>query len=150
MTSMRWRRLAAAERVAAAGMAVGIFCVFVLAAWLSPDPRGVGTHERLGMPPCTMHWVLGIPCPFCGMTTAFSHFANGSPLAAFRVQPAGLIIALASIVTSLACVAAAVFGRAPDALEERILHSRAALVITLTVLGAAWVYKIIISVAFAT
>jgi hypothetical protein len=143
------RRLTVGERAAAGGVAVAISCAFVLAAWLSPDPRGVGTHEQLGMPPCTMHWVLGIPCPFCGMTTAFSLLAHGRPLAAFRTQPAGLIIALASAGAILGCIAAAAIGRGPDALEERLLHSRRFVIAVLTLLGVAWVYKIIMSVVFA-
>lgn len=50
---------------------------FVVAYRLEPDPRGFGTHQRLGLPPCTVRAVFGIPCPSCGMTTSFANLTKG-------------------------------------------------------------------------
>ena len=47
--------------------------VTALALWVGsvpPDARGHGTHERLGMLPCSWPQSLGLPCPTCGVTTA--------------------------------------------------------------------------------
>ena len=66
---------------------------FGLARYLDPDPRGFGTHQRLGLPPCSLRLLCGIPCPSCGMTTSFAHFVRGQFLASFRANPAGLLLA---------------------------------------------------------
>ncbi|NBO19844.1 MAG: DUF2752 domain-containing protein, partial [Proteobacteria bacterium] len=42
--------------------------------WLTPDARGLGTHEQLGLPPCGFYLWYGLPCPSCGMTTSWPHF----------------------------------------------------------------------------
>ena len=70
--------------------------LLLVAAWLDPSPNGHGTHMQLGMMPCG--WVMhaGIPCPSCGMTTAFSHAADGDLAASFVAQPFGMILAVAT------------------------------------------------------
>lgn len=50
---------------------------FALAIRLEPDPRGYGTHQRLGFPECSFRTWLEIPCPSCGGTTAFALFVRG-------------------------------------------------------------------------
>lgn len=68
---------------------------FALALHLEPDARGFGTHQQLGLPPCTVRVLLGIPCPSCGMTTSFSHFIRGQFVEAFHANAAGLLLATA-------------------------------------------------------
>lgn len=67
---------------------------FSLAFALEPDPRGFGTHQRLGLPPCTFRTLFDIPCPSCGMTTSFSHFTHGNILPALRANAGGTLLAL--------------------------------------------------------
>src|SRR5271154_3804334 len=67
---------------------------FCLAASLQPDPRGFGTHRQLGLPPCIVRLVFGIPCPSCGMTTSFAHLMRGQLAKAFRANAAGLLLGL--------------------------------------------------------
>lgn len=67
---------------------------FVLALKLEPDTRGFGTHQQLGLPPCTVRVCFGIPCPSCGMTTSFSHFIRGQFVEAFHANAAGLFLAM--------------------------------------------------------
>jgi hypothetical protein len=67
---------------------------FVVAYRLEPDPRGFGTHQRLGLPPCTIRAVFGIPCPSCGMTTSFSNITKGRWREAARANVAGLLLSL--------------------------------------------------------
>ncbi len=71
---------------------------FSLALWLEPDPRGFGTHQRLGLPPCTFQTLFATPCPSCGMTTSFSNFARGRIVASIRANIAGFLLALACVV----------------------------------------------------
>lgn len=72
--------------------------VFGIAAWLTPDPRGFGTHRQLGMPPCTFLALTGVNCPHCGLTTSFSWFVRGQFYNSIRANPAGLMLASASVV----------------------------------------------------
>jgi hypothetical protein len=66
---------------------------FSLALCLPPDPQGYGTHQQLGLPPCTFQFFFNIPCPSCGMTTCFAHFVRGQWVAAFHANAAGLLLA---------------------------------------------------------
>ena len=34
-----------------------------LAIWLEPNPSGFGTHQQLGLPPCTILFWFDVPCP---------------------------------------------------------------------------------------
>ena len=70
--------------------------VLALAARLSPSGRGYGTHQQLGLPPCSFVIVTGLPCPSCGWTTAFAHVAHLQVLQAFRAQPFGALLCLAT------------------------------------------------------
>ncbi len=76
----------------------GAFCLFLiagflLAANLSPSPRGYGTHQQLGLPPCSIQVLFGIPCPSCGMTTSFCWFVRGEILKSAQANLAGLYLA---------------------------------------------------------
>ena len=68
---------------------------FVLARQLEPDPRGFGTHQRLGLPPCSFRLILDLPCPSCGMTTSFAHFVRGRFGDASRANFGGMLLASA-------------------------------------------------------
>ncbi|MFO0890238.1 MAG: DUF2752 domain-containing protein [Isosphaeraceae bacterium] len=61
---------------------------------LEPDPRGYGTHTQLGLGECTFATLTGRPCPSCGMTTALAWLTRGSPMRAWRANPAGCLIGL--------------------------------------------------------
>jgi hypothetical protein len=73
--------------------ALGAVGILVTARWLEPDPRGYGTHVRLGLPPCQFLAVTGSRCPSCGMTTAFACVVRGLLGAAWRANPAGSLLA---------------------------------------------------------
>jgi hypothetical protein len=76
---------------------LGFLSVLLLAAWIRPDPSGVGTHTELHLPPCTFYVVFHKPCPSCGMTTAFALLLHGRPLDALRAQPAGVAVFAAGL-----------------------------------------------------
>ncbi len=79
-------------------LGAGIVMVFGIAVWLTPDPRGFGTHQQLGMPPCTFSTLTGVNCPHCGLTTSFSWFVRGQFRKSMKANPAGLMLAGASVV----------------------------------------------------
>ena len=72
--------------------------LLLLAVWLQPNPSGFGTHQQLGLPPCTFQFWFDIPCPSCGGTTAFAHFVRGQWGSALRANAAsGLLAGLCAI-----------------------------------------------------
>ena len=62
-------------------------------AFLPPEPSGLATHEKVGLPPCGFLAHTGVPCPTCGATTGASLFVHGRPAAAWRTHPMGVVVA---------------------------------------------------------
>jgi len=82
-----------------ARLAVLLWCLLLTAGFsvafrLQPDPRGFGTHQQLGLPPCSFRSLVDVPCPSCGMTTAFSHFVRGHWGQSLRANCSGFLLAL--------------------------------------------------------
>ena len=61
--------------------------VLTVAALLTPRRAGFGTHEELGLPPCSFLARTGYPCASCGMTTSFAAMAHGRLVEAFLAHP---------------------------------------------------------------
>lgn len=92
-------------------LALAVAAVFGVARWLDPDPRGFGTHQQLGLPPCHFKWVTGHRCPTCGMTTAFAWFARGRLDRSWQANPAGVLLAPMCLALVPWLIAGAVRGR---------------------------------------
>lgn len=71
---------------------------FGLAGWMTPDPRGYGTHQQLGLPPCEFQAWLGLPCPSCGGTTCLAHFVRGEWISAWRANAGAWVLAFGCLV----------------------------------------------------
>ena len=82
-------RLLSPARVEALVAMGGAGAILIAAHLLSPDVTGYGTHERLFLLPCIFRFVTGLPCPFCGMTTAFTLLARGQWAVAFGIHVLG-------------------------------------------------------------
>jgi Protein of unknown function (DUF2752) len=79
---------------------MGIACVLALIATarsLAPSPTGMGTHQQLGLPPCSSILLYGARCPACGMTTAWSYAVRGRWLDAWHSNAGGLALLLISL-----------------------------------------------------
>lgn len=105
-----WPRALGAERVFWAGALVACLVVLGLAKSLDPDARGIGTHEQLGLPPCGIVEMFGVPCPSCGYTTTFALAADGHVGAAIVNQPFGFLVFLTAV-CAVPLTAFSVFGR---------------------------------------
>ncbi|MFH1109252.1 MAG: DUF2752 domain-containing protein [Planctomycetota bacterium] len=119
----------------------GCVSLFAVAARLEPAAGGIGTHEQLGLPPCGMAMIWGLPCPTCGMTTAFAYAARGQFAAAFHAQPAGLTLALATASGAFAAGGTLVTGRSYRVNWTRLSPTRVGCGAVVVVLGA-WVYEL--------
>jgi hypothetical protein len=120
---------------------VGCVSLFTISARLEPAAGGIGTHEQLGLPPCGMAMIWGLPCPTCGMTTAFAHAARGQFAAAFHAQPAGLTLALATAGAAVGAGGTLVTGRRYRVNWTRLSPTAVGFGVVAVVLGA-WVYKL--------
>jgi hypothetical protein len=129
-------------RWASGAVALGALLVLLLAAGLSEDPDGHGTHTQLGMPACGWAAVLDTPCPTCGMTTAFSAAADARVVDAFLIQPLGSVLALLCAAAFWGGIWGAVTGDRIGVmflklLQPRLLWSAAGAA------AAAWAFKVV-------
>ncbi|MEM9368402.1 MAG: DUF2752 domain-containing protein [Planctomycetota bacterium] len=93
-----------------------LVCVapLVTACFLQPASAGLGTHQQLGLPPCSMRFLLGIRCPACGMTTSWAHFVRGAWLASLQSNAAGFLLAALNCGLIFAGVIAIIRGQKPS------------------------------------
>jgi hypothetical protein len=75
------------------------------------------------------------------MTTAFSMIMHGRPLSAFKAQPAGAVLCLASVGLLILSIHVSVSGRMISINWERIGSVRLMLALGLLILGG-WAFKI--------
>jgi len=73
------------------------------ALYLTADPKGHGTHQQLGLPPCPAAFALNRPCPGCGLTTSFTAIVHGQVVESFRAHPLGAALYLLFTASALAC-----------------------------------------------
>ncbi len=111
------------------GAVLAAVAVLLLAARLTPDPLGHGTHTQLGLPPCGFLWITDLPCPACGMTTAFAHGVRGSLTQATVANPVGFVLFLLVCLLIPFGLWAAVRGWSFDLLIDRFSLHRWALLL---------------------
>ena len=78
--------------------AVGLSALLGVARALEPNPLGHGTHQQLGLPPCTFMMLFNRPCPSCGMTTAWAWLMRGQVAAATRANAAGTLLGVMAVI----------------------------------------------------
>ena len=130
-------------RLMHATVAAGLLVVLLLSFWLKPDPRGLGTHEQLMLFPCNFHALTGLPCPFCGMTTAFAHMARGNVREAFLAQPMGAVGFVATMLLLPIAVGGALTGKDTVGRILRLPWGRFSKTIV-AMFAVAWVFKIVV------
>jgi hypothetical protein len=102
-------------------LALGLLALLGIAASLTPNEQGLGTHRQLGFPQCTALKLLHIRCPVCGMTTAWAHTVRGQLWQAAQANCGGMLLAVLAILAAPWLLAGAVRGRWPGgALSPRV------------------------------
>lgn len=119
---------------------IGTTGVLLVAAWLTPSTKGIGTHTALGLPPCGWETATGYPCVSCGMTTAFAHAADGNLWTSFQTQPAGMLLALLAAMVALTTGYSLVMRVSIGRLVERLVTPWS-FGFAVAVLMLAWGYK---------
>jgi len=125
-----------------AGAAAGVAGLGLAALFLTPDPSGHGTHCQLGLPPCLAMWLLGLPCPGCGVTTSVVLAARGDFAAALANQPFGFAVFFGVVAFAGWALVAELTGRNLHA-DVRLLNRANVWVPVAALLLAAWVYKLV-------
>ncbi len=65
-----------------------------VSARLTPSSAGLGTHQQLGLPECSVRQFFGIRCPSCGMTTSWAHMVRGQVLSSVKANSGGALLAI--------------------------------------------------------
>jgi hypothetical protein len=99
------------DRLWLAVAGLGLLGLLGVTAVLKPSPLGHGTHEQLGLPPCTFWFLFGRPCPTCGMTTAWAHLMRGEWIEAAQANLGGELLGLLAMVAAPWLLASAAAGR---------------------------------------
>jgi len=128
-------------RLFAAGIAAFALAPLVVASVLEPSADGLGTHRQLGLPACSWIAGFGLPCPSCGMTTAFSFAARGDLGGAFATQPAGAVLAVLAAIVAVVAIWTAATGSEIWRLLWSAMDGRAWWTL-LGLVALAWIYKI--------
>ena len=99
--------LSGRERVLAAVMGFALLGPLALAGVLRPDDRGHGTHQQMGLPPCTLLVLFDVRCPTCGMTTSWASLVRGRLAEALSANLGGTLLCLLDmfVVPWLLCTA---------------------------------------------
>jgi hypothetical protein len=87
-------------RLVLGAVGLGLVLLLAIAAMLKPSPSQLGTHQQLGLPPCTFLAIFGIPCPTCGMTTAWADLMHGELFLAFKANTSGVLLAVLAMTAS--------------------------------------------------
>lgn len=136
--------LTKAARWSCAATALLAATMLAVALWLAPEPRGIGTHEQLGLPPCRFVTAWQIRCPSCGMTTAWAHAVRGQMAQALAANVGGTLLAWAAMAAVPWTLAAACTGRwllIPGRWSWLLAGSAVVLVITL----ADWLVRLAVA-----
>jgi Protein of unknown function (DUF2752) len=76
---------------------ISMLSLLIVARLLTPALTGLGTHQQLGLPPCTSLMLWGMPCPACGMTTSWAYATRGQLIAAAQVNCGGMMLSLIAL-----------------------------------------------------
>lgn len=128
------------QRLWALGLACGLFGLLTVSYWLSPNPRGIGTHQQLGLPPCTFVTLFRIPCPTCGMTTSWSHLMHGNVSESWSTNPGGTCLAVVAAIAGTWSLVTSIRGRYRRLIPARVAGAIAIGITALTLI--AWCGRI--------
>jgi hypothetical protein len=90
---------------------LGLLVLLGTARLLEPNSRGMGTHQQLGLLPCSAIMFWRQRCPACGMTTSWAHLTRGNVWASLSVNSGGTLLGLLAGVSGPWLLASGLRGR---------------------------------------
>jgi hypothetical protein len=130
------------RRLIALSVAIAAIGLLGAASWMTPAAEGHGTHTQLGLPPCQWPALYGMPCPTCGMTTAFAYAVDGDLAASFMAQPMGFLLAIVTAAALLSSLYVLATGSAIGGLYLR-LWNRGGVWCLVAGLLLSWGFKVL-------
>lgn len=104
-------KLSRSDQVSTAILGFALAVPLALACYLEPNPLNRGTHEQLGLPPCSMVVLFGHRCPACGMTTAWAYLVRAHWVDAYRANVGGTLLGILDLIAVPWLFVCAVRGR---------------------------------------
>jgi len=120
--------------------AMVLACPLVIATQLRPAVAGLGTHQQLGLPPCTVRMLWGIRCPACGMTTSWAHLVRGQWRQSLAANAGGFALGLLDLALAMGLVGHSAVARLPSR-EWAVLLSLA-LSVSLAIALVDWGWRL--------
>jgi hypothetical protein len=121
-------------RLTLALLGIGLLALLATAARLEPAASGMGTHQQLGLPPCTFYTWYRWRCPSCGMTTAWAHTVRGRIPSALRANVGGTLLALVAMVVAGWSLGSAAGGRWLGKPSDALLVTGSASIVGITLI----------------
>jgi len=138
----RRKSMPAGQRFAMVVSALTLLALPATAAILTPDEHGFGTHQQLGLPPCTFYVVFQRPCPACGMTTAWAWLLRGEIGHALAANAGGTLLAGLDLVAAAWLLVSALRGQwFPGRPSQWMIAAVAGLVGMVT--AGQWVWRLL-------
>ena len=138
-------------RAALVTLTVPWIIVFGLSIWLDPyedgEPREMGTHQQLGLPPCQFNTMTGAPCPSCGMTTSFALLLHADVWNSMKANFAGTALAVFGLLFIPWAFMSAFCGRFVLVRSIEMVVFRLALIFLFIMFGR-WAYVLIVEFFF--
>lgn len=131
------------RRLHALGVSLTASVLLSIAYFLTPASGGVGTHQQLGLPKCGWIIAVDVPCPTCGMTTAWSHTVRGDLSTAFMTQPMGMLLAMAAFFVAIGGLITACTGYSFQPILYKYPPSKIFILVLVLAL-LAWGFKILL------
>lgn len=141
--AMEVTRAARSGRLKALFVSFAAAAILIVAGYMQPNSDGLGTHQQLGLPKCGWILAANIPCPTCGMTTAYSHAVRGEIPSAFFAQPMGLLLAILTMLIVFGGFFSLITGYSFTWLQYQFPPSKVFIVFVVLTL-ASWGLKILI------
>ncbi len=114
---------------------------------LHPSPGRVGTHEQLGLPPCTFLHLTGIPCPGCGLTTSVAYAAHLHFFESIATQPFGFVVFLLAALSIPLSIYLS-YRRIPYSKLQQFRGKNLVIYLLISLFLFSWLYKIAVMQGF--
>jgi hypothetical protein len=132
-------RMGKVERTLCLLFGGGLLVVLITARMLQPSEYGYGTHQQLGLPPCTFTSMFGIRCPSCGMTTSWSNLTRGRVITALESNTGGVLLGLTSMLAAPWLLVSGIRGRwLLFSMNEKIALIGGSAIMVVTLIDWAW------------
>lgn len=135
-------RLSRGDRIGWGALAGILLSLLMIAIFLKPNPDGLGTHQQLGLPPCTFQYLVGVRCPACGMTTSWAYLMKGYIFKAFETSCSGTLLGMLALAVSIVSLSKCLSGTSPPN-SNFPTFATGSFVVCLFVAGLEWLIRIL-------